>query len=111
MRKSISKVKVESCFIRVGFFSSKKRELKCVGCAAVEVPSFDDEKISPELFDSFVTELCRYHVRRLNKSCRFPLFYQSYEILLSVEEAHDEGLVEYYMPESFLRKHRLFVVG
>ena len=38
MKKSTSKLTVESCFVVVEFFVAKNHELTCVDKAAVEVP-------------------------------------------------------------------------
>ena len=112
MRKSISKVKVESWFIRVEFFCLKNRELRRICIAAVEVPSFKvSDPAAADISSVLWPELFRFHSRKFSKEEHSFVCYRSYEIFSIVDEALDEGLSLLYMPESFLRKHHLFVVG
>lgn len=111
MRKSTSKLTVKSCFVVVEFFTAKGHELTCVGKAAVEVPLFstkDVDNVDPS--SSLWSELFRHHSRVLSKEFNSCIYCRSLDIVLSVDEVNDEEFLELYMPESFLRKHRLFVV-
>ena len=112
MKKSTSKLTVESYFVVVEFFTAKKHELTCIGKAAVEVPSFSAEDIdNVDLFHSLWSELFRHHSRVLSKEFNSCVYFRLLDTVLSVDEVNDEVLPELYMPDSFLRKHRLFVVG
>lgn len=112
MKNSISKVKVESWFIRVEFFCLKNRELRCAYIAAVEVPAFDvNDSTTDDFPGNLWPELFRFHSRGLSKEEHSFVCYRSYEIFATVDEALDEGLALLHMPESFLRKHHLFVVS
>lgn len=112
MKKSSSKLTVKSCFAVVDFFTIKNRELTCFGKAAIEVPSFsvkDDDNV--DLSHSLWSELFRYHSRVLSKELNSCVYCHSLDAVLSVDEVNDEKLPELYIPELFLRKHHLFVVG
>lgn len=112
MKKSTSKLTVKSCFVVVEFFTVKNHELTCIDKAAVEVPLFSAKDFySVDPFRSLWFELFRYHSRVLSKEFNFCVYYRSFDAILSIDEVNDEELPEFYMPESFLRKHRLFVVG
>lgn len=112
MKRSTSKLTVESCFVVVEFFTAKNHELACVNRAAVEVPLFSVKDVdNVDLSRSLWSELFRYHSRVLSKEFNSCVYCHSFDSVLSVDEVNDEELPELYMPESFLRKHRLFVVG
>lgn len=112
MKKSTSKLIVNSCFIIVKFFTAKNHELACIRKAAVEVPLFSVKDVDNVDFSrSLWSELFRHHSRVLSKEFNACVYCYSTDTVLSVDEVNDEDFPEFYMPESFLRKHRLFVVG
>lgn len=112
MKKSTSKLTIGSYFVVVEFFTAKNHELTCVVKAAVEVPSFSVEDLdNVDLFHSLCSELFRHHSRVLSKGLDTCVYFRLLDIALNIDEVNDEELPELYMPESFLRKHRLFVVG
>lgn len=112
MKKSTSNLTVKSCFVIVEFFTAKNHELTCIDRAAVEVPLFSVEDVDNVDFPSSLwSALFRHHSRVLSKEFNTCVYYRSFDTVLSIDEVNDEELSELYMPESFLRKHRLFVVG
>lgn len=112
MKKSTSKLIVNSCFVIVKFFTAKNHELVCVRKAAVEVPLFSVKDVDNiDLSRSLWSELFRHHSRVLSKEFNTCVYYHSFDVALSIDEVNDEELPEFYMPKSFLRKHRLFVVS
>lgn len=112
MKRSTSKLTVESCFVVVEFFTAKNHELTRVDKAAVEVPLFSVRDVdNVDLYSSLWPELFRHHSRVLSKKFNSCVYYHSFDTVLSIDEVNDEELLELYIPESFLRKHRLFVVG
>lgn len=112
MKKSTSNLTVKSCFVVVEFFTAKNHELTCVGKAAVEVPLFSVKDVdNVNLSHSLWSELFRHHSRVLSKEFNSCIYCRSFDAVLSIDEVNDEELPELYMPESFLRRHRLFVVG
>lgn len=111
MKRSTSKLTVKSYFVAVEFFTAKNHELVCVGKAAVEIPLFDAKDVDNVNPPILWSELFRHHSRVLSKEFNSCVYCRSFNTVLSVDEVNDEELPEFYMPESFLRKHRLFVVG
>jgi hypothetical protein len=112
MKRSTSKLTIESCFVVVEFFVAKNHELTCIRKAAVEVPLFSVKDVDNVDFSrSLWSELFRHHSRVLSKEFNTCVYYHSFNVALSIDEVNDEELPEFYMPESFLRKHNLLVVG
>jgi hypothetical protein len=112
MKKSTSKLIVNSCFVIVEFFTAKNHELVCIRKAAVEVPLFSVKDVDNVDFShSLWSELFRHHSRVLSKEFNTCVYYHSFDVALSIDEVNDEELPEFYMPESFLRRHNLLVVG
>lgn len=112
MKKSTSKLTIESYFVVVEFFTAKNHELTCVVKAAVEVPSFNVEDVdNVDLFHSLWFELFRHHSRVLSKRLNSCVYFRLLDTVLNVDEVNDEEFPEFYMPELFLRRHRLFVVS
>lgn len=114
MKARINKIKVESWFAKVDFYVIKGREVKFVFSAAIEIPSYDSLKKPLNVFpDTLWPELFRYHAREFSKIHHTQYLYSFNGLYVSVDEVEtdDNGLVQCLMPESFLRKHHLFVVS
>lgn len=114
MKARINKTEIESWFANVGLYTIKGCEVKYVFSLAIEIPSCDPSKESLTNFsETLWPELFRYHTRRFSKRYNIKYFYSLNGLYTSIDEVESDdcGLVQCYMPESFLRKHRLFVVS